>query len=508
MENNKEDLNNENKKNELPKDTIIPAYMKKDKVENVEKDNSNLKKSAKKVKNKIDKSKTKKIIVLIVLAVLAIAVVFGIFYGGYILFRKIKYSKYDEYQKQMEIYALSSMYNNEKATSYEKCTKSEAIKLIISSITNEIEIYDSEYNGEEDYKEKYENKGWVEYAYENEIITEDDINEKNANSTVTFIEFVKYYANARVKLLGQSLKTDEELKFKDIKGLKAEEVSVLSDLVRNGVIENSSKKIKPNRKLAKGEVNMYMTKIIKQYNLLIPNGKKFNINKEKEPSNASEYPYILTDVSKDIYEKSFIVKSEETFENPVKVFSYQRVCMSQLMESVKTYYDYILNIDYNTIDKDNMMEVLGEESLFNISEAQINRYITYVKENKIKITGSATPQMPIVYYDGSIYRVRVKIDFKVESSDTKDNLLFMDLEGKENVTYDSNEYSFYIDAKIDTLGDVSRIMYVYQAPINEYIIDENKNITLNKKTSSGNGQESQGNEDDEEYNVVDGVLYI
>ena len=43
MENNKEDLNNENKKNELPKDTIIPAYMKKDKVENVEKDNSNLK---------------------------------------------------------------------------------------------------------------------------------------------------------------------------------------------------------------------------------------------------------------------------------------------------------------------------------------------------------------------------------------------------------------------------------------------------------------------------------
>ena len=63
-------------------------------------------------------------------------------------------------------------------------------------------------------------------------------------------------------------------------------------------------------------------------------------------------------------------------------------------------------------------------------------------------------------------------------------------------------------AKIDTLGDVSRIMYVYQAPINEYIIDENKNITLNKKTSSGNGQEAQGNEDDEDYNVVDGVLYI
>ena len=242
MENNKEDLNNQNKKNELPKDTIIPAYMKKDKVENVEKDNSSLKKSAKKVKNKIDKSKTKKIIVLIVLAVLAIAMVFGIFYGGYILFRKIKYSKYDEYQKQMEIYALSSMYNNGKVTSYERCTKSEAIKLIISSITNEIEIYDSEYNGEEDYKEKYENKGWVEYAYENEIITEDDINEKNANSTVTFIEFAKYYANARVKLLGESLKTDEELKFKDIKGLKAEEVSVLSDLVRNGVIENSNKK--------------------------------------------------------------------------------------------------------------------------------------------------------------------------------------------------------------------------------------------------------------------------
>ena len=50
MENNKEDLNKENKKNELPKDTIIPAYMKKDKVENVEKDNSNLEEpSARKV---------------------------------------------------------------------------------------------------------------------------------------------------------------------------------------------------------------------------------------------------------------------------------------------------------------------------------------------------------------------------------------------------------------------------------------------------------------------------
>ena len=458
MENNKEDLNNENKKNELPKDTIIPAYMKKDKVENVEKDNSNLKKSAKKVKNKIDKSKTKKIIVLVVLAVLAIAVVLGIFYGGYILFRKIKYSKYDEYQKQMEIYALSSMYNNGKATSYERCTKSEAIKLIIAAVANVDEPYFYSEN-----EEKYKNQYWVETAIQEGIITNEDINKDNANETVTNIEFVTYIQNARHVLIGGELDTSETPKFKDVSKLKAEQVSAISDLIYNGIIENSTSRFKPNKKLSKGEVNSLLCKIIKKYNLIVPNGKKFNVNKEKEPSNATEYPYILTDVSKEVYEKKFNVEDEEYYENPIKVFSYERAYMEKIIDYTEAYYSNLLNIDYNTINVENFIDALEEYTIYSIDEDEAKEYINYVKSNNIVLEGKVTAQAPILYNDGANYRFRVKIELNVKNSLTNKNLVFQDLIQDKDINYDKDTITFYADVTMNNMDlENNRTMFMEQ----------------------------------------------
>ena len=36
-----------------------------------------------------------------------------------------------------------------------------------------------------------------------------------------------------------------------------------------------------------------------------------------------------------------------------------------------------------------------------------------VKTNKIKLAGSAKVQIPILYFDGTYYRVRTKLEFKI-----------------------------------------------------------------------------------------------
>lgn len=453
---------------------IVPAYMKVKQESVAKKENKDKKENNPKKEGKNKKLLNKRLILIVLSAIIAIALIIGIIF----LAKVIKYSKYNDYAKQMDKYGLSQMYNNSKSTSFESVTKSEAIKIIVSSITNLVDL-----DNFISIEKEYDNQLWVEYAVENGIISEEQINKKNEGNKITFIEFIEYFSKARVKLVGANLDTSVYPNYSDISQITPEQLYALSDLVATKVLENSNGKINPNKKMHKGEINKLTCDIIKQYNLLIPKGKKFNISEDKIPSNSDKYSYILFDVAKEAYEKDLIVKDEKEFISPIDLFVKERSVYSTISNIVDRYYSIILNIDYETIDKAKMQKELEEYGLFSTQSTILDKYVKYVKDNKIKIKGSGVSQLPIMYYDGENYRIRTKLSFEIISSDTKENILYLDSENNENViVYDKNKYEFYIDTVIDKTNVSSVIMYVWEGNIYLQKIDEKiDGITLNQK---------------------------
>ena len=50
-------------------------------------------------------------------------------------------------------------------------------------------------------------------------------------------------------------------------------------------------KINGSKKLTKAKLNEMIINYVREYNTITVNGDRININKEKEPSNAYQYPY-------------------------------------------------------------------------------------------------------------------------------------------------------------------------------------------------------------------------
>ena len=459
-------INNNNKEN-----VIIPAYAKKK--------NNETQQNTKKTKSKNKKNKvTKKICILVVTLILIVAMIIGIAF----LIRVISSSKYNEYCKKMDIYGLSEFFDNGRSTSFETVTKSEAIKIILTSILNLDDITKII-----DADENYLNQTWVDLAVEYGIINQDDLNEKEANDQITYIEYITYFQNARKAILKVDLDTSVYPNFSDIDDIEPEQLYALSEMVSQKLIENSNEKIKPNRVIYKGEFSKITIEIGENYNILIPKGKRIAINEDRMPSNKSEYPYILFDVTKDAYEKPMIIRNEEKFKSTNNIYKNVRTNALQIMQAVESYYNAVLNVDYESISSIKFQNTLSENAIFDVDEEVANNYVNYVKENKIKLSGTALTQMPIIYYDGYNYRLRTKINFEILSADTKDNILYYDdLNYDYTIKYEKNKYEFYIDTVIDTVTNKSKMMYVWEKDIYSQRTDEKiEGITAIEKAKPG-----------------------
>lgn len=448
-------INNETEKKEnsvqaTNKPKIVPAYMKM-KEENSDNANTPNTPNSKKIKGKPNKAKTNKphkkinkklIITLVITVVLLVALSIFI----YVIAQNKKYAKYLPYEETMHTYAFDIMYDNQTAATREKVTKSEAIKMAIAATLNIEEVPGMEDNG------TFNNNIWVRYAVTKGIIGGDEVNESNADDLVTYTEFITYLEKAKVKLLKQDLKTSVELQYKDKDKYTTEEQTYLQDLIESGVIENSKSKLKGNRKVFKGEVNELVTKYAEKNNTITLEGDKININPDKVPSNADMYPFTLSNVDKKVYEKDFykVEGMEEDFRSPKDMYIERKTQYEGIKEGLEEYFSYILNIDYNTISADTLEANLNNYTSFEVDSSDVEEYVEYVKNNNIKISGNAKVQMPIVYYDGTYYRVRIKLEFKVESAIQNENLIFGDLFQEEAVKYE-NDNTIIIDEKLSPL---------------------------------------------------------
>lgn len=421
-----------------------------------------------KIKNRKYKVKMTIIIIISILAIL------GIVYLSYTLISS-KYSKYEHFEEKMDIYGFSQVYDNGSAKTSEKVTKSEAIKMILSCLYNVTKLDGIALPTEETYS----NAIWVEYAKKQGIILEGEITSSNADDKVKYQEVLVWLYNVKAKILNIEPDTSANFEVKDINAYNTDQKLAIYDLLNSSIIVTNTSKIDGNKTLYKGKLNELIVNFAEEYNTITVGDARININEEKIPSNSNMYPYTLASVEKNVYEIDFEGSTNDGFILPVDYYKDNKQYYGQIKSYVENYYNYILSIDYNNISIEQMKRKLKKYAFKEFDDKILQKYVEYVKTNHIKLTGKATAQLPCIYFDGYDYRVRLKLELVIESSDTNKNILFYDLEGDE-VTYDGDEITLYIDSKLNKDG-VSETLFVKEASIYSLLVKSTSSISSGVK---------------------------
>ena len=448
---------NENKKK------IIPSYQKKN--EPVDK------KAKKKTDKRVVKSRITIAIIIVSILLVGLAV-----YGIISLINYNKYKPYIGFEETMKTYGFDKVYNNESSKTGESITKSEAIKMILACMFNTSDI--SGFAKEPEGDDNYENAIWVEYAKFRGIISDSDINKDNAKDKATYIEVIRYLANAKTKILEKELDSAPSMKVKDLNNYKSDEQVAIEDMIANEIITINTKKINGNKHIFKGQMNELISNFAIKYNTITVNGEKVNINEDKMPSNKDQYPYTLASVDKSVYEKEFYIDDENNFKSPKELYTVKKEYYTQIQEIAEGYYDTILNVDYNTINYEDMKDNILQYVLYGTEG--LEEYVNYVKSNKIIIQGKSTVMFPIIYFDGLEYNVRMKLEFEIKNSNTRDNLLYMDPINSDStkVKYDNDKYTVYIDAKMGNAIGGSNALYNDNITIVNLLLNGQKDVMV------------------------------
>ena len=401
------------------------------------------------------------------LLILGILLLIAVIIFGYIGIRNyILSKKYGEYEKKMDSYGFSLMYNNQTATSYEKVTRTEMVKMILSSIHNTADISNLGFisNGE------FENDEWVELAKAIGMIDDDYITKENYDEIATYKEALIAYLKARSALMEMPVSSTKESNFKNLNSFTQDERAYINDAAENGLIENKKGKLKIDGDMFKGEFNMLVIKFVEKYNTIAPEGETLVTKEDSKPENADIYPYIVYSIDKQVYEYKGINEGGVDYKTPVETYKYKKDYYDQVDFRSEIYYNAILNVDYRNIDKDEFFETTNEFLRYDYSD-EIYEYVDYIKENKIIIEGEAKVQLPIFYLDGIRYRARIKLTFEIKNSNTDKNLLLGDLARQTDVTYKNKKYEIYIDAPMGTTL-LSKALLLDMEPIIDLMVSD------------------------------------
>ena len=418
----------------------------------------------------------------ILFVTLFIAVLIGIYLGVRHLVITLKYKSYTD---KMVAYGYNELYDNNKATATDKVTKAELIKVIIGSIENNKDIYSLYYLADRDVSEA---NNWLAYA--NYLGVNNDIAigelEKSATTNDAIMMLIKVVESVEgLELSKTQLKMSES----KLSALTKDEQDLIAKAVTLGIIKNKNSAL-ANNDILKGGLNKlvitvaetyatmhYDTTIVNQNGDVIRQDISIVTDKDKMPENYKEYPYIVDNIEKDAYEWEYKVRTSRTFKNPKQTYKAMGYLYGQTADLIVRYFNTILNVDYSNITTNNFLESITNDVAYKLDEQDVKQYVDYVKNNKIKLQGSAKPLLPIMYNNGEQYVVRTKLSFKVLNSDTNYNLLF----GDENYTvkYDSKQITMYVDVPLGTtLNSNSQLVYV--DCLAQYIANNNAMVVLEK----------------------------
>lgn len=415
------------------------------------------------MKEKKPNKTIKKIILLSIVLIIIVAIVLGIIF--ILNFGKIKEEKM--YEEKMNTYGFSKLYNNQTANSSENVTKSEMLKMVIAALLNTDDIADIANSS----SDTYNNAIWVNYAKDMNVIEDSFITSENEASNVSYIDTIKIVSKAKKVLLTEEYGKIKDVGIKDMEEYSDSEQKAIRDLLANGLLDNEKEKLKANKDITKGQFNKLIIKAFEKYNITYGTMEE---DENNLPTNKDDYPYILKEIPKEIYEIAFINNDGEKFKTPAQLYSIIKNDYEKIKETIESYYNTILNIDYNTVNEEEFKRKIIDLSVGIVDEEQVKSYIDYVNANKIQLEGKATVQLPIVYYDGLNYVARTKIEFTIKNSDTDKNILFQD---NGNVKYDGKTLNCYADVELGEVFNNDNLYVSQTSLINILLKDKNYGIT-------------------------------
>lgn len=399
---------------------------------NVNKDNKNIKK--KKINKK---SKNKLILIIIIVAILVILLI-----SLFILKNKKINIEKQTYDEKMEVIGFSKYYTDD--SQYVK--KIEALKIILCVATNTNDAYKVLYSTKENEDDK-----WIDVAYDIKMAPLNYFEYKDEN--ISLVDVLELLGMAKENILNKEINDVENVKLKDFNEYFDYYQKYIKDMIANEIIENKEENLNGFEDITKAKFNEIVTKYILKYNTLVDQNEKIDYQKSLNLTKNKKYPFVLEGVDNKAYQKDFEIKNEEKFLNPNELYKkFGRIKYNVAND----YINNMANIDYETINEDEFYNKINDFSTY--SKEDVQNYIKYVKENKIKVSSDVKIVKPIVYFDGENYRLRVQIQYEIQNSNTNNNIFIFD--DKNSNTKYSNKDTIYLDLKVEIneYGYISKLV--------------------------------------------------
>ena len=443
----------------------------------------NEKKVSKSKKTKTDGKSQKLSKFSVFFAILILVVVVCLAIGTTWIMQTIKYK---EYTDQMYLYKYNELYSNKKATAFTKVTNLDMYKVLLGSLNDtltvdKIALVDKTENMTDD-------DVWFETAkvMNLRLRVEESDRMKRAttlDAVITAMRIVEGCLNVNVEEAKLNMSKEKLAKLSDT------DSKYIAKAVTLGILDNDDSSLKKD-KMIKGELNKlvievanrfatvyYKDKVLTEDGKLVNNEVSIVMDKEKLPTNAQEFPYVVDNITKSEYEIPVKVENKKDFKNAKEVFRTMGDLYGQIDNTISNYFDQILNVDYSTIQMMRFLTYVNTSSIYKLDLDDVEPYVDYIKEHKIKLKGEAKVMLPIMYYSGEDYYVRTKLTFEVLSSDTNKDLLYRDL--GNNVEYNGKEFTMYVDVPMSmTLN--SRTLLVNMRCLAKDMVKDNANIKVPK----------------------------
>lgn len=174
------------------------------------------------------------------------------------------------------------------------------------------------------------------------------------------------------------------------------------------------------------------------------------------PKNAADYPYILADVSNEMYELGYPhshptdSKVSSVLYSTIPEFNKENVDI--WMGRLKTFGSLWLNVDYRTIDDEWAKAVFATKMQNSNAELKyIREYVDWVKTNKIQIEGYLDPEPSMIYKDGFGNNfVRSKFRVRILSYELNQDLIYDEWFPDQHVFEKKVWYEGYADISLST----------------------------------------------------------
>ncbi|MFJ2047251.1 S-layer homology domain-containing protein [Paenibacillus taichungensis] len=173
------------------------------------------------------------------------------------------------------------------------------------------------------------------------------------------------------------------------------------------------------------------------------------------PKNAKDFPYILEDYPNEMYEMKPDITVDTTSAQLAKSDDYfnNKSLMDQWKQTTENYYNLMLNVDYRTIDEAWANELFSYHNQgFRVVLADMRRYVKWVKENKIIMTGSLVAEPSMVHRSKKwgYYYIRTTYSFQIKSYNKYDKIMFDEHFMKVGPFKKGKQYEGYSDIPLST----------------------------------------------------------